>query len=88
MWRRNSVSPAIEFFLAIFSADAVIDIEPGHKDYKTHDGLSRAKFKERDTLNTPIEFFLAMSSADDVFLCSIRRFGMLNGGACMLSELY
>lgn len=35
----------------------------------------------------PAEFFLAMSSALDVLRCSILRFGILNGGTCMLSEL-
>lgn len=39
-------------------------------------------------LVAPAEFFLAMSSALDVFLCSMRRLGMLKGGlACMLSVL-
>lgn len=39
------------------------------------------------SISIPVEFFLAISSALDVFLCSILKFGMLNGGTCMLSEL-
>ena len=35
-----------------------------------------------------MEFFLAISSALEVFLCSTLRLGMLNGGTCILSELY
>lgn len=35
--------------------------------------------------NIPVEFFRAMSSALDVFLWSIRRFGILNGGTFILS---
>lgn len=34
----------------------------------------------------PVEFFLAMSSALDVLRWSIRRFGMLKGGTCILSD--
>lgn len=38
-------------------------------------------------LPEPVEFFLAISSALDVFLCSTLKFGMLNAGTCILSEL-
>lgn len=34
----------------------------------------------------PVEFFRAISSAELVFRWSIRRFGILNGGTCILSE--
>lgn len=36
----------------------------------------------------PVEFLRAISSALDVFRWSIRRFGILNGGTCILSDEY
>lgn len=40
------------------------------------------------SISAPILLFLAISSADEVLRCSIRKFGILNGGTCTLSVLY
>lgn len=93
----------MEFFLAIFSAEAVIEIEPTENQENSFRWLDKKHFKNLETLLKkwnkyyfflffcvilPIEFFLAISSAEDVFLCSIRRLGILKGGTCMLSVLH
>lgn len=71
----------------IFSAEAVIDIEPVYKHYSNW-SFNCQEEMENGRIDLPMEFFLAISSADDVFLCSMRKFGILNGGTCMLSVLY
>lgn len=44
--------------------------------------------KKNTFIYRPVEFLRAISSALEVFLCSIRKLGILKGGTCILSELY
>lgn len=61
-------------------------VEAGERGRCKNNLWLSVNWREKSLLMEPVEFFLAMSSALDVLRWSMRRFGMLNGGTCMLSD--
>lgn len=88
----------IEFFLAMFSAETVVDIESTKKKSKSIFSIIRVLkrtlalviCKDKSASNRLfllVLFFRAMSSAEEVLRCSMRKFGMLKGATYILSVL-
>ena len=88
----------IEFFLAMFSAETVVDIESTKKKSESIFSIIRVLkrtlalviCKDKSASNRLfllVLFFRAMSSAEEVLRCSMRKFGMLKGATYILSVL-